>query len=301
MPGIIPTTTLTRRRAVQLGSAAMLAAMTGAGVARARQAATEYTFVVAGLDYREGHDEHNSDVLMIARVNMELAAVRSVSIPRDLYVEIPGYGADKITRAFHHGFYGAGESWEAGAQMLADTIVTNFGVPVDAVATTTFAGFQQIIDAVGGLEVNNPYEVVDAENELQEPGRWSWPAGPQTLDGASALNFVRTRHMDGDGGRVMRQQLVLSALLAELQKPEVVTELPDLIEAARAAVETNIPVEAQVALIALLPSISQANVVFSTIEPYLYGGTLSSGMWVYQADWATLPGMIQGFLAGGDL
>ena len=293
MPGIIPGTTLNRRRVVQLGAGAMVAAMTGVGVASARQgAAGEYTFVVAGLDYREGFDEHNNDVLMVSRLNTELGTVRTVSIPRDLYVEIPGYGLNKITKAFHSGYYGSGETWEGGAQVLADTIATNFGLTIDGVATTTFVGFREIIEAVGGLEVVNPYQV---EGFGEYP---SFPEGPQTLNGEAALTFVRTRTQDGDGGRNMRQQLVLVALLEELQKPEVVTELPELIDSVRDAVETNIPMELQAQFIAMLPTFDPANVEFTMIDDLLVGGIIDNGMWVYQADWSTLPGVVQGFLAG---
>ncbi|HEV2127493.1 MAG TPA: LCP family protein, partial [Thermomicrobiales bacterium] len=112
MPNIPSLSTISRRRAITIGAGAVIAAMTGTGSALGRQSGgSEYTFVVAGLDYREGFDEHNSDVLMVSRVNLDLGTVRTVSIPRDLYVEIPGYGFDKITRAFHHGYYSNGESW----------------------------------------------------------------------------------------------------------------------------------------------------------------------------------------------
>lgn len=292
------TPTLTRRRALRIGAAAATVALTGRASALARQDGAEYTFIVAGLDYREGFDEHNSDVLMVARVNPGLGAVNSVSIPRDLYVEIPGYGFDKITKAFHHGYYTNEKSWEAGAKSLTDTITRNFGLTIDGMATTDFAGYIELIDTLGGVTVDNPYEVIDAEFEANDPGHWTWPAGVQTLDGESALRFVRTRHMDSDDGRVMRQQLVLRAILHQLQQPETVTKIPALVDTLRDAVRTNIPAEVQAALIAALPSIDPARVSFTNVADQLWGGTLDSGMWVYQADWATLPGYVQALLAG---
>jgi polyisoprenyl-teichoic acid--peptidoglycan teichoic acid transferase len=297
LPGILPNPTLTRRRVVQAGAAAALAALTGSA-AIAVQDGAEYTFIVAGLDYREGFDEHNSDVLMVARVNPGLGTVNSVSIPRDLYVEIPGYGFDKITRAFHIGYHANNLDWEAGAQTLTDTIAQNFGIAVDSVATTAFAGFIALIDTLGGVTVDNPYEVIDAENEAADPGNWTWPAGVQTLDGESALRFVRTRHMDSDDGRVMRQQLVLRAILDQLQQPETIVKVPALVDSLRDAVETNIPADIQATLIAALPGIDPAQVTFTNIADQLVGGTIDSGMWVYQADWATLPGLVEALLAG---
>jgi LCP family protein required for cell wall assembly len=292
MAGILSTTSLSRRRAVQLGAGAMVAAMTGIGSVAARQNANEYTFIVAGVDYREGFDEHNNDVLMVSRVNLDAGTVRTVAVPRDLYVEIPGYGFDKITKAFHDGYYTTGETWEGGAQSLTATIEANFGLAIDGAAVTTFEGFKQIVDALGGVEVNNPYEVIGFGEYA------SFPAGPLTLSGPEALTFVRTREQDGDDGRVMRQQLVLAAILEELKKPEVVTEIPALVEALREAVYTDIPVDLQIQLIAAIPNISAENVHFTLITDYLWGATLDNGMWVYQADWSVLPGVVQGYLAG---
>lgn len=291
MPGILPNPTLTRRRAIQAGVAVAAATLTGP-VAISAQSGTEYTFIVAGLDYREGFDEHNSDVLMVARVNTELGTVNAVSIPRDLYIDIPGYGTNKITKAFDSGYYANGESWEAGAQTLTDTIVQSFGIAVDGVATTTFEGFKHIVDAVGGVTVDNPYEVVGFGSHP------SFPEGIQTLDGEAALVFVRTRKQDGDGGRNMRQQLVLQSLLVQLQQPDVVTKLPALVDSVRNAVQTNIPTDLQATLLAALPSIDPAGVTFTTVDDQLWGGTIANGMWVYQADWATLPGYVQSLLAG---
>lgn len=297
MPGFTLDPLLTRRRALQVGASAAIAALS-APAAIAAQDGGEYTFIVAGLDYREGFEEHNSDVLMIARVNTGLGTVNSVSIPRDLYVEIPGYGYNKITKAFNSGFDANGASWPAGAQALTDTIAQNFGIRVDGVVTTAFAGFVTIIDTLGGVTVDNPYEVIDAENEVNNPGEWTWPAGVQTLDGESALRFVRTRHMDSDDGRVMRQQLVLRSILDQLQQPETVAKLPELVETLREAVQTNIPVDLQATLIAAVPAVDPAQVRFTNIADQLWGGTLDNGMWVYQADWSTLPGYVQSLLAG---
>jgi LCP family protein required for cell wall assembly len=298
VPGILPDRTLTRRRALQVGAAVAAAALLDPAATLAQDGA-EYTFIVAGLDYREGQETHNSDVLMVARVNPELGTVNAVSMPRDLYIEIPGYGAEKITSAFSFGYEDAGGAWEGGAQLLTDTIAANFGLAIDGVATTTFDGFVRMIDALGGVTVDNPYAVDDPKAaEWGQAGLWTWPAGVQTLDGASALRFVRTRNMDGDDGRVMRQQLVLRAILDQLQRPETVKKVPALVDSLRDAVETNIPVEMQATLVATLPDIDPAQVAFTNIADQLVGGTIDSGMWVYQADWATLPGYVQSLLAG---
>lgn len=281
------------RRALLGAGAAAVAMMAVAPHAAGQASGDQYTFIAAGLDTRENYGDYNSDVLMVARVDLAAGSVRTVSIPRDLYVTIPGVGQDKITRAFDFGYKAAGKVWEGGADLLTETIATTFGLQIDGIATTTFEGFKEIVDAVGGVEVDNPYEVVgNAEYPV-------FPAGVQTLSGDAALAFVRSRKQDSDDGRVMRQQLVLASLLRELQDPAVVGDLPALMRASRGAVETNIPLAMQLRLLELLPELSMDSIAFATIDEYLTGGIIDNGMWVYQADWSTLPGIVQGFLAGG--
>ena len=166
---------------------------------------------------------------MIARVNVPAGTVRAVSIPRDLYLEIPGFGYDKITRAYDFGSKADGGSFKGGKDVIKATVLANFGVPVDHVVVTTFTGFQEVVDAVGGAALVNPYDLYDGEFPTIDYGYEEifYPAGAITLDGANALKFVRTRHQDGDPGRVMRQHLVLLALLAKAQQPEILVATAD--------------------------------------------------------------------------
>jgi LCP family protein required for cell wall assembly len=272
-----------------LAAAAMIA---GAPVAAGQASRDRFTFIAAGLDTRENYGDYNSDVLMVARVDLRAGAVRTVSIPRDLYVTIPGFGQDKVTRAFDFGYKAADMVWEGGAKLLTATVATTFGLEIDGIATTTFEGFKAIVDALGGVEVDNPYEV--AGNAAYPV----FPAGTQTLTGDAALAFVRTRSQDSDDGRVMRQQLVLAGLLRKLQDPAVVRGLPALVSATRDAVKTDIPVATQLRLLELAPNLSRDDIAFTTITEYLTGGFIDNGMWVYQADWSTLPGIVQAFLDG---
>lgn len=282
---------ITRR--VALGALAGVVALAIAGSGQAAQPGrNRYTFIAAGIDARANYGDYNSDVLMVARVDLDAGDLRAVSIPRDLYVTIPGFGQDKINRAFDFGYKSAGMAWESGAALLTETVETAFGIEIDGIATTTFEGFGRMVDIVGGVEVDNPYEVAgDASHPY-------FPAGVQMLDGDAALAFVRTRSQDGDDGRVMRQQLVLAGLLRRMQDPAIMNELPALLAATRDTVETDIPVPTQLRLLELVPDLSADSVTFRTITGYLTGGTLDNGMWVYQADWSTLPGYVQSLLAG---
>lgn len=259
-----------------------------------------YTFLVAGLDTRSVEEPENTDVMMVSRVNLAAGTVRTMSFPRDLYLEIPGIGFDKINRAYDYGSKANNHDWNAGAALMAQTIQHNFGLEIDAVATTNFQGLPAVVDALGGIYIENPYDVYDATYPTEDYGTKEiyYPAGPLYLNGEQALELSRTRHQDGDDGRVMRQQLVLTALLQKAQDPSIITNLPALVEAARDAVKTNIPKDVQMQLIASVPSINVANVHWGVMTQYLWGDSTASGMWVYQADWSTLPGYVQTWLAG---
>ena len=124
---------------------------------------TQLTVLAAGLDSREADQPENADVFMIARIDVPNATVRAVSVPRDLYVSIPGFGYDKITRTYDFGSKANNSEFKYGAQTMIDTVAENFGITADAVVATTFTGFEEIIDAVGGIDVDNPYDLYDGE------------------------------------------------------------------------------------------------------------------------------------------
>ncbi len=209
-------------------------------------------------------------------------------------------GLDKINRAYDYGSMASNDDWNAGIAKVTEMIEYNFGIDVDAVVTTTFTGLAKVVDTLGGVTVDNPYDLYDSQFPTANYGYKEifYPAGMQTLTGEQAMEFSRTRHQDGDDGRVMRQQLVLTALLEKSQEPETLMKLPELVDAARDAVVTNIPDAVQAQLIAAVPTIDPENVIFGTMTDLLWGDTTDSGMWVYQGDWSTLPGYVQGFLNG---
>lgn len=262
-----------------------------------------YTFLVVGLDTRGTAEAENTDVMMLSRVDVANNRVRTISIPRDLYCEIPGYGYQKINGAYNIASKANGHDWNAGVALFRQTIEWNFNFKVDGIVTTNLHKMPGVVDAIGGITVNNPYDVHDAEYPTPDFGMKEifYPAGEIRLTGEEALEFSRTRHMDFDEGRVMRQQLVLGACLAELQKPETITRIPAIVEAGRAFVTTDIPAEVQGDLVANLPSIDPALVEWGTVVDLLQGETLPDGGWVYTADWGALPVHVRGWLGVGYL
>lgn len=285
---------LSRRTLLGL-STAMAFGLVGGGTVASAQSSAGYTFLVLGLDIREENEDQRSDIIMLARVDPELGTVRVLSIPRDLYVEIPGSGWNKINAAYQGGLAASGDlDWEAAAQLTADTIEHNLGVTVaDGFVMTDMNRFPAIVDAVGGVDVDNPYELVDPD--------WpevNFPAGVIHLDGDQALVFTRSRAIDGDGGRVMRQHLVLEALLARVQDPAVFENLPSLIVSLASAVQSNVGFDVQLQLVGMVPDLTTDSLTFTNIDSQLTPGTTDGGAWIYQADWETLPGYVQDWLNG---
>lgn len=278
------------RRTFASGLAVALAAAAMPASGGAAQPTGPYTFLGLGLDRYTAETGQRSDIMMLARVDPGAKTVRVLSIPRDLYVEIPGYAPFKINDAYNRGIESTPEpDWRNGARVAAETITHNFGVQIDGVALTNFDVFPQVIDAIGGVTVVNPYQVA--------AGTSTFPAGELTLDGAAATYFARIRP-DGDGGRVMRQHLVLVAMLEKLQSPELLPRIPELVQTLNGVVETTIPVEIQAQLIALIPQLSSESLAFTNIEDMLWSGYTASGAWVYEGDWSVLPGYVQSWLAG---
>lgn len=261
---------------------------------------TQLTVLAAGLDSREPDQPENADVFMIARIDVPNATVRAVSVPRDLYVSIPGFGYDKITRTYDFGSKAHNSEFKYGAQTMIDTVAENFGITADAVVATTFSGFEEIIDAVGGIDVENPYDLYDGEFPTPDYGikEIFFPAGTIHLDGLNALDYVRTRHQDADTGRVMRQHLVLLAMLSRVTSDEFRDQLPTLVEDYRKVVRNNLGQSRRLALALAAPSFTAESISFTDLDSFVWGDTTSEGMWIYSGDWSQIPGYVQGFLNG---
>ena len=162
-----------------------------------------------------------------------------LSIPRDFYINIPGYGMGKLDEAFEHG-YGIGQGGFQGAVDLSRrTIQQDFGIPINYYAWVGLNGFVKVIDTVGGVDVDvlhpitddsYPDDVGNTTGDTYAYKRLYIPPGPQHLSGAEALEYVRSRHADlvGDFGRSARQQQVLSALKTKLSNSGIVNKLPDI-------------------------------------------------------------------------
>lgn len=153
-----------------------------------------------------------TDTIMLVHIP-ESGNATLISIPRDLFVQIPGQGGYKINAAYFFGSTsGAGDA--GGAQLLVKTFEKAAGVHIDHYAEIGFGGFANMVDAVGGVEMCPKYPINDPKAGIR------LKAGCQTLDGAQALGYVRTRATpNADLDRVVHQREFMSALFKEATSP----------------------------------------------------------------------------------
>jgi LCP family protein required for cell wall assembly len=206
------------------------------------------TFLVVGSDSREGLEdlEHfgdfagsRGDVVMLVRLDPADGAAQMLSIPRDLWVDIPGHGEGKINAAYSYG----------GPSLMVQTIQENLGIPVNHYVEIGFVGFQELVDDLGGIHVAFPNAARDRSSGLDVE------AGTETLDGETALAYARSRkyqeYQNGtwvsvdanDIGRTERQQEVMRAILSELKTPSSVADAGNL----TAGLATHMTIDATLA------------------------------------------------------
>lgn len=158
--------------------------------------------LLIGQDRREGEDRSRSDSMILCTFNKKTKTLTMTSFLRDLYVQIPGYRSNRINAA-----YAAG-----GMPLLDQTLEQNFGLHIDGNVEVDFSQFSDIIDLLGGVEIDLRQDEADVINF--ETGS-SLESGPQILTGYQALTYSRIRKLDADGdfSRTNRQRKVMSALL----------------------------------------------------------------------------------------
>lgn len=192
-----------------------------------------FYMLIMGVDARELGEESRSDTLIVARIDPPQSRVTMLSIPRDTRVDIPGHGTTKINAAHAYG----------GPALAIETVSELTGLPISHYAEVNFAGFKQIVDALGGVTVDVPEDIYDmkAANHVEAAARLE--QGVQYLDGAHALTFVRSRQFpEGDLQRIRNQQTFFKAVLVEMQKPANLLRLPSAIEAVADAMYTDLSV-----------------------------------------------------------
>jgi len=180
-------------------------------------------FLILGSDTRnpETTGGSRSDTIILLHLPADRAGAQLVSIPRDTWVHVPasadgrhGNTSAKINAAFAWG----------GTPLMVQTVEDYTGVRIDHVLMVDFAGFKDIVDALGGVEIDVD-EAFTSTHSLSPGGVRKFKAGPQTMDGATALDYARERYAfkDGDFARIRHQQQVIKAILSKASSGGVLT------------------------------------------------------------------------------
>ncbi len=166
--------------------------------------ARQLRFLLVGRDWHAEGENGRSDTMILCSVDTGTKTVTMISFLRDLYLKIPGYGSNRLNASY---------SW-GGAELLKQTLEENFQVRVDVTLEIDFDGFENLIDLLGGVDI----ELTDQEAKyLNDHYDWSLTGGISHLDGAQALAYARIRYLDSDFVRTERQRRVLMALMANYQ------------------------------------------------------------------------------------
>lgn len=180
-----------------------------------------------GVDERKG-DRGRSDTMIVMTVNPNNNTSKMVSIPRDTYTDIIGYGIkDKINHAYAFG----------GIKMSKDTVEELLDIEIDYVAKINMEGFKDIIDIVGPINVNNNLDF--------SYGGSDFPVGSLTLNGKDAMNYVQMRKNDpaGDFGRQNRQKQVIQGLIKKAASVNTVMNYNDILNVMTTHVQANVTLD----------------------------------------------------------
>lgn len=176
-----------------------------------------------------------SDVNIIVSVNPEEHKILLTSTPRDYYVTIPGISGEQRDKLTHAGIYGVDKSME--------TLENLYGIDISYYAKVNFTSVVEIVDALGGVDVDSPYEFSTSKYHFNQ--------GINHLDGDMALAFARERYSftSGDNQRGKNQEILLTALIQKAMSPAILKNMGSLIDTLSSSVETNMGREQMTALI----------------------------------------------------
>ena len=232
--------------------------------------------LLIGQDAREGDEQSRSDAMILCSYHKKTNTLTMTSFLRDLYVEIPGHGSNRINAAYSFG----------GTGLLKETLEHNFGLYIDGSLEVDFSHFSEIIDHMGGVEIQLRQDEANVIN--QETGS-SLSEGLQKLNGSQALAYARIRKLDidGDFSRTDRQRKVINAVVDSFRDIRV-TELTPMLNDLLPMITTDLnPGQILLCALEVVPNLSELEICSQRIPAQ---GTFSDqtvdGMAVLVADMA---------------
>jgi polyisoprenyl-teichoic acid--peptidoglycan teichoic acid transferase len=192
----------------------------------------QVNILLLGSDWRSGNG-FRTDVILLLSLNTKTGSATLVSFPRDLYVEIPGIGMERINAAQEYG----------GFALTRATFMANFGIDVDYYMITNFAGFTNIVDTLGGITVFASRELNDVCALPQAVDGYCYiPYGNNFMNGETALWYVRSRHSTNDFDRTRRAQEVMIAIFQKSMGLDALSRGSELYGLFQNSVDTDLTV-----------------------------------------------------------
>ncbi|AYA78658.1 LytR family transcriptional regulator [Bacillus sp. Y1] len=217
-----------------------------------------FSVLLLGIEnYSDENDQGRSDTIMVATFNPSLQTMKLVSIPRDTLVEIPEHRDNKINHSYAYG----------GKELVIDTVENFLDIPIDYYVTVNFDGFKNIVDILGGVTVDVPFDFDDINSKWE---RFYFKEGSQKLNGEEALVYARMRMKDprGDFGRNERQRQIVTAVIDKLSSPSTLLKIDDIAGEIGENIETNMKVKEAVAFRKKYPDFGSASIEQLEINGY---------------------------------
>jgi len=242
--------------------------------------------LLLGID-DDGGSGSRSDTIMLASLDARTSTIRLCSILRDCYVEIPGHGKSRINAAYAYG----------GVQLAVETVESNFRVEIDHCVTIDMAALVDVVDAMGGVEI----ELTSAEaNQINLHSHCGLTTGSglQLLNGKQAVTYAQIRKIDSDFMRTQRQRTLINAILTKMRSLGV-GELMNLVEAVAPNVSTDMS-SARIASLALkaLPALSNELGQLTIPSEGKYSSVTIDGMAVLKLNLEANAKLLQSYIYG---
>lgn len=231
--------------------------------------------LILGIDRTpDGTNLGRSDTNILVTVRPLRPYIGALSIPRDLWVTIPGVGENRINTAH---YFAEAQDPGSGPNAALETIRQNFGLSIEHYLRLKFDGIVGIVDALGGLDV-------ELENSMA-----GLPAGEHNLTGEQALAFVRDRQGTDDFFRMLQGQFFIAELIEQLLQPSSWPRIPAFLVAVSETIDTNIPIWVWPRLGFALLRTGPGGIDYHVINrDYVSSSTTSEGAQVLIPEWSLI-------------
>jgi LCP family protein required for cell wall assembly len=233
---------------------------------------SRFTVLAMGLDRRPGETGlgYRTDTMMLISIDPVANTMGILSIPRDLYVEVPGY--NQLQRVNSPMVLGELQQPGYGPRLSMQTVQYNLGIRVHDYIAVDFNAVITVVDAIGGIEIDVPYDVID----YQMPDLYYGydplivRAGFQQMNGYTALRYARTRHGDSDFARAERQQAVINAIRNRVLNldmlPQLIINAPSMLSNLSENVYTGLTLDQMIQLALYVKDIPEGNINRGVID-----------------------------------